>query len=83
MLTKVLITRVLCCVQPYCHDAPRASVYHGLAYFGDFRLQTNYNDYDDDDGIGMVIMMGSGSAGIACGAIVAIPRERHYVKNLH
>ena len=39
-----------------CHEAPRASVYHGLAYFGDFRLQNNCYYYY---GIGMMIIMGS------------------------
>ena len=56
---------------------PRASVYHGLAYFGDFRPPKN----DDDYGIPMVIIMGFHYYGIKqkSRAGVAIPRERHYV----
>ena len=38
----------------YCHEAPRARLYHGLAYVGDFRPPPK----DDDDGIPMVMIMG-------------------------
>ena len=27
-----------------CHEAPRASVYHGVVSFGDFRSQKDYDD---------------------------------------
>ena len=37
----------------YCHAAPRASVYHGLVYFGDFRPQRN----DGDDGIPVLLIL--------------------------
>ena len=60
----------MCCLlyeTVYCHEAPRASVYHGLAYFGDFRPEKNDDyddDYDDDYGIPMVIIMGFHDYGI-------------------
>ena len=64
MFTFVSSFHMLSYIFHYCHEAPRASVYHGVAYFGDIRPPKNHDYYHHYDGIPTMMIMGFHDYGI-------------------